>query len=467
MRTRLLAGALLAATTACAALRTGAPAVRPLEEEGEALVLLLPPSRDAERLTFTLAGVSLVRQDGTEAPLALARTDVEVRANGGQQLLATGRIPPGDYDAVALRARAASVVRPEGAARLMVDEEPARAELGLHVVAGRALVVWLRLGEGPVQRDFAFAPRFTALLPPQTPPQLGMYCTNAGSADVTVADRAANLVTGALPVAGAPRGIALDAAAARAYVALPLEDQVEVVDLASGATIGRIRLGPGDGPTELALAPGRRLLVVNERSRTVSFVDPLAMTELSRVAVGDAPAAIVLDRAGRRAYVVNRGSASVSVLDVASALVAATIPTDPEPLRVQLSRDGTRLYVVQRGSMYLSSFALPSLAPLARGFIGLGAATLKVDPRTELLYLARAGEAALSVLEPVTLQVVDRFPLPGSPSYLAIDDVEDTLVAVIPERRSLAVIDLTSRKVLTEIPVGVAPHEVTLAAERP
>jgi YVTN family beta-propeller protein len=317
----------------------------------------------------------------------------------------------------------------------------------------------------PVQQDYAFSPRFTATLPAQTPPQVGVYCTNAGSANVTVADRGSRLVTGALPVPGAPRGIALDPRSGRAYVALPREDEVQVLDVAASEPIGHIRLAPGDGPTELALAPDGKLLVVNERSRTVAFVDPLAMSELSRVAVGDAPKALVLDRSGRRAFVVNRGSATVTVLDVASQAVAGTISTEPEPVRVQVSRDGTRFYVVSRGSMYLSSYALPSLAPQGRGFIGLGAATIKVDARTDLIYLARVGEATLSVLEPVSLQIVDQFAVPGPVRYLAIDDVENTLLAVVPERSSIAVLDLTSRRLRAELPTGAGPYAVTLAAD--
>lgn len=467
MRTRLAASVILVASAACAALRAAAPAPRPLEGDGEVLVFFLPPAHDAERISFSLASLALARADGSEEPLELVRASVEGGPRAGQQLLASGRLPPGLYEGILVRVAAASLARADGAARLMVDGTPVRAEVTAHVVAGRALVVWLRLAGDPVQRDYAFAPRLVASLPVLSPPQLGVYCANAGSADVTVIDHGSRWVTGVLPLAGAPRGIALDPAGARAYVALPDQDQVEVLDLSAGAAVGRIRLTPGDGPAEVALGAGPRLLVLNERSRTVAFVDPFALAELSRVPVGDAPVALALDRVGRRAFVVNRGSASITVLDVGSGALAGTIPTEPEPLRVQLSRDGTRLYVVQRGSMYLASFAVPSLEPLGRGFIGLGAETLKVDPRTDLLYLARAGDPMISVLEPVSLQIVDRFAVPAPPSFLAIDDVENTLLAVLPARRSVAVVDLTARSVVAEVPVGAAPYAVTLTAERP
>jgi YVTN family beta-propeller protein len=258
----------------------------------------------------------------------------------------------------------------------------------------------------------------------------------------------------------------VDSLSARAYVALERESQLEVLDLSSGRTLGRIPLTPGDGPTDVALSGDRRLVVVNERSRTVAFVDPDAMVELGRVPVGDAPGALLVDRAGRRAFVVNRASATVTVIDVQNRAVFGTIATDPEPVRVGLSRDGTRLHVVHRGSTYLATWGIPSLAPLSRVYVGLGATTLRVDPRTDLVYVSRGAEQAIAVHDPVSLQQIDRFELPGAATYLTIDDAENALVAVLPERRTVAVIELTSRRLLAEIPVGAEPYTVAFAGER-
>jgi YVTN family beta-propeller protein len=269
-----------------------------------------------------------------------------------------------------------------------------------------------------------------------------------------------------MPVGGTPRGIALDVRANRAYVALFREDEVEILDVAASASMGRIRLSPGDGPADVALAPDGTLLVVNERSRTVSFVDPALMAEVGRVQVGDDPRSLLVDRTGQRAYVANRGSGTVTVIDVASRAVFGTIATDPEPLRVELSRDGTRLHVVHRGSAYLATFEVPTLAPLARVYVGLGATMIKVDPRTDLVYLSRGAERRIDVHDPLSLQVVDRIDVAGAVSYMAIDDAENALLALVPERRTIAVIDLTSRKLLAEIPVGAEPYTIALAGER-
>jgi YVTN family beta-propeller protein len=460
--------ALLVAGPGCAALRAAGPPPRPpLGAEAEVRVYALPLPRDAELLSFAVEAVSLLRREDGGIPLGLAQRELSGAQRRGQRLLATARVPPGDYAGLSIKVAAATVAREGPPTRLLVEAEPARAELGFRLGAGETAVLWLQLAPAPIRSEFSFAPRFTATLPSRTAPQAALYCTDGAGASVTVADRVARVVTGLIPVAGTPRGIAVDPLAARAYVALERESQLQVLDLAYGTDLGRIPLLPGDGPTDVALAADRRLVVVNERSRTVAFVDPDAMVELGRVAVGDAPGALLLDRAGRRAFVVNRASATVTVLDVANRAVFGTITTDPEPVRVGLSRDGTRLYVVHRGSSYLSSWALPSLAPVSRVYVGLGATTLRVDARSDLIYVSRGAERVIAVHDPVSLQQIDRFDVPGEATYLAIDDAENALVAVIPERGVVAVIELTSRKLLAELPVGPEPYTVAFVGERP
>ncbi len=297
MKIRMAVAVLVVTASACSGMKGATPALQPLGREGEVHVYALSLPRDADRLSFTIAGIAMLRQGGGEVPLQLLEREL-AGAGWAQRPLASGRLAPGDYVGVSVHVGAASITRDGESARLLVDPEPTRASLAFRVEAGEAVVVWLRLGQGSLRGDFAFAPGFTATLPPQTPPQVALYCTNTGSASVTAVDRRARLVTGVVPVGAEPRGIALDRAGRRAYVALSREDQLEVIDLAAGAPVGRIRLSPGDGPGDVALAADGTLVVVNVRSRSVSFVDPLAMSEVARVPVGDAPSALLVDRVG-------------------------------------------------------------------------------------------------------------------------------------------------------------------------
>ncbi len=461
------AAVLLGVLAACATGRRAAPALQPLAGEGEVHVFALPFPREADRLSFAVQEVAVRRRDGGDVPLQVTLPEVVGAELRNQRPLAWGRVPPGEYTGIVVKVSSASLARDGERTRLLVPPEPAFLDLGMHVEAGRAVVAWLALKPAESMRgDYGFSPAFLATIAPQTPPQVAIYCTNTAAASVTTVDRQSRAVTGVIPVGETPWGIALDPLTTQAYVTLAREDQIEILDVAANATAGRIRLRPGDGPQEIALAADGTLVVVNERSRTVSFVDPRAMTEVGRVDVGDAPAALLVDRSGRRAYVANRGSASVTVIDVGNRAVVGTLATAAEPIRLALSRDGSRLYVLNRGSAHLSVYAIPSLAPSPRAYVELGVIAVKVDPRTDLVYLSRGDDRRIAVYDPLALQEVDRFDVPGAVSYMAIDDTEDTLLALMPERRSFAVIDLTSRKLLAEVPVGAEPWELAFARER-
>ena len=467
MRTRTAAAALLLAMSACALLKGGPPPRPPLGDEAEVHLYLLPLPRDAERLSFAVQAVTIRRMDGVEVPLEVKLSNVAGGCRpGDQRLLAEARVPPGEYVAVEVRSSSAALLGDGDLSRLLVDAEPVRAPLPFRVAPGRAAVVWLALEPGAVNGEVSFAPRFSATLPQQTPPRAALYCTASGALSVVAVDRGAREVTGVIPVPGTPRGIALDVERSRAYVALEREDRIEVVDVGVGVPVGSIRLSPGDGPGDLALATDGTLVVANQRSRSVAFVDPLSLAEVGRVPVGDEPTSLIVDRAGRRAFVANRRSGSISELDVGNRAVLVTVTTDPEPLRVALSRDGTLLYVVSRGSQYVATYVVPSLALQSRVFIGLGATTIRVDSRTELLYVSRGAERRIAVLDPIALQQIDSIDVPGAVSYMAFDEAENTLLALVPERASIVIIDLTSRRRVAEIPVGGSPYTFAFFGER-
>jgi hypothetical protein len=114
----------------------------------------------------------------------------------------------------------------------------------------------------------------------------------------------------------------------------------------------------------------------------------------------------------------------------------------------------------------MTEYTLPSLAVSQRIRIGLGVSAVKLDARTDLIYVAHARETRIDVYDPRSVLPVDAFELPGWVSQMAIDDVQNLLFAVMPSRRAIAVVDLTSRKVVSVIESPGEPYEVRLSAER-
>ncbi len=156
----------------------------------------------------------------------------------------------------------------------------------------------------------------------------------------------------------------------------------------------------------------------------------------------------------------------MTVVDLATHTAAATVATDPLPIKAQLNRSGTRLYVVHGGSPQMLVFSLPDLGVLTRINVGLGAATIKVDPRSDMIYLAKRDDPRLYVYDAFSLIPIDFFDVPGGVSWLAIDDTENTLLALMPAQRAIAVIDIASRREVGIVPIGDDPYMVTVAQER-
>ena len=268
---------------------------------------------------------------------------------------------------------------------------------------GRASVLEGELRPREAIRDrFSFTPSFSLGRPERPITALKGYVANYRSNNITVFNKKKGQVVDVMATGAGPRGIALDQGRQRAYVALADEDAIDVIDVAGNEIIHRIMLLAGDRPQEPALTrDGRLLVTANRGSNTVSVIDPVSFIELERIGVGNGPNSVLIESLGRRAYVFNSFSDTISILDLAARKgVIATVSVDTGPLRGQLNRKEDRLYVIHSFSSYLSVLDTSSLLLLKRISVGTGASALKIDVRTDRIYLGRRFDPVVSVFEP-------------------------------------------------------------------
>ena len=96
----------------------------PLENDGELFLYLEALPQDAQRLKFTLGGVSALKADGTEYPLSLSLTELSTGVAKRQRLLGSVRLPPGAYTGLSMKVSKATLRR-EG------EEEEGKEETDL------------------------------------------------------------------------------------------------------------------------------------------------------------------------------------------------------------------------------------------------------------------------------------------------------------------------------------------------
>ena len=440
----------------------------PLEEEGEVYLYIQPYPQEAERLRFSIEGMSAVSDDGREFPLEVSLREIRPNDLRRQRLLASGKVPPGLYTGFSIKTKKAILKGEEGEAELLVPDEPVRTDFPFNVIRKRAYIILLTFKyEGSIS-GVSFIPTFSAFVPAKPIISLAGYVTNTGSNNITVFDKRLGQAVGVIATGRGPAGMALDQRLRRVYVALSGEDAVEVIDVTMGEIINRARLSQGDRPQELALTPdGRLLLVVNAGSNTVSFIDANSFFELGRVNVGNGPHSILIDpNTGRRAYVFNTLSSTISILDIPNRRIVTALSTDPSPLRGQFNRRGDRLYVIHELSNYLTVIDPSSLSTLRRFQVRIGATSIKVDNRTDLVFIGRKNDITAEVYDPLSFVPVDIIRTGGTIGYMTIDGEENNLYLVNEGKKSLMVNNLVRKKMVYEIDVGESPYWVVVMGER-
>ncbi len=457
--------ALLSLITGCQSML---PQIRPpLQDEGEVLLYVEPFVQEADRLRFGIEGIFARGVDGGEYPFSLKLTELRGREMTRQRFLGEAELPPGLYEGFRLKVKDAFLRGEGGEAALLVPQAPVTISFPFRVEKRRAFVVSFafRTG-GAIRSGFSFRPDFFVSTAPRPVSGLTGYVTNRASNTITIFNKKAGEVAGVIATEGGPAGIALDQNGLKAYVAVPAVDAVEVVDVIASEITDRIRFTLGDRPEALALTPdGKTLLSTNTGSNTVSIIDTASLAERGRVTVGNGPEWVVVDSLGRRAYVLNRMSSSVSVIDIANRALVTTIGTDSGPLRCQINSQGDTLYVIHEWSPFMSLIDTGKLS-VKRMPVTMGLRSIKIDTATGLIYMGRVGDRSVGVYDPNALVPVDYIGAGGDVTDMAIDGDMNNLLMVGRDSMRLDIVNLISRKTLSVIDVGEAPHQVAVMGGR-
>jgi YVTN family beta-propeller protein len=125
-----------------------------------------------------------------------------------------------------------------------------------------------------------------------------------------------------IPGQGSWDYLTVDEGARRLYVSHGT--QVEVLDIDSGAVVGKIANTPGVHGIAIAPELGRGF-VSNGQASTVTIFDLKTLNEIAQVPTGKKPDGIIYDPATARVFAFNGGGNSATVIEAATGKVAGTI----------------------------------------------------------------------------------------------------------------------------------------------
>lgn len=174
-----------------------------------------------------------------------------------------------------------------------------------------------------------------------TPDGKHVLVTNWCSYDVSVVDTATLKQIARIPVGRYPRGIAVTADSARAYIAVMGSTNVRTLDLAGvvagkrGASVVKTFSSPGRAPRHLNLSPdGTRLYVTLNGVGRVAQLDARSGKVLATVRTGQAPRSAALSPDGTALFVVNYESGTVSRLRTSDMKVLESRRVDHHPIGI-------------------------------------------------------------------------------------------------------------------------------------
>jgi DNA-binding beta-propeller fold protein YncE len=212
-----------------------------------------------------------------------------------------------------------------------------------------------------------------------------------------------------IPGQGSWDYLAVDEGARRLYVSHGT--QVEVLDLDSGAIVGKIE--NTQGVHGIAIAPDLgRGFVSDGQSSTVTIFDLKTLKTIAEVATGKKPDAIIYDPATSRVFAFNGGSNSATVIEAKDGKVAGTIDLGGGPEFAAADGNGYVFNNLEDESL-----------------------VLKINSRT--------------------LKVEQRWPTApcGSPSSMAIDR-DNRRLFLGCRSKVMAVMNADTGQVITTLPIG-------------
>jgi DNA-binding beta-propeller fold protein YncE len=259
--------------------------------------------------------------------------------------------------------------------------------------------------------------------------------------------------------------VAADSDARRLYVSHNTE--IVVLDLDSGAIVGKITGGPDMHGAAVAPEFGRGFISVSNPGSVVIF-DLKTLAKIGEVRVGDDPNGIIYDRATKRIFTADRGSKRLTAIDAKTGKIAGTIenlggrtehlaadeaglvylnmqdrntmlkldvkdfkvletwPLAPceAPSSMDMDRAHSRVFVGCRGAGMFTVVDAKSGKIVYTHAIGGGVDAAEFDPKTGLIYLSTGADGKLWIFREKSAdeyELVESVPTQAGARTMAVD----------------------------------------------
>lgn len=253
------------------------------------------------------------------------------------------------------------------------------------------------------------------------------------------------------------------AGAVQLFVLNQNEDSISVLNTLTNSVMSRVKVT--GNPRGAAILPdGKTVYISLNGANSVVALDTRTRRITAVIPVGNNPVGIAANPRPPFVYAVNNYSNSISVIDARKNRVVRTVAVGSVPTEIAVSPDGTRAIVTNQSGgtvTMLDAVANRVLATIPVGSTPVGVA---FTPDSQFAWVTLAGQDEVAVLDVSARKVIRRVSAGHGPVRVAIS--RDGKYALISDffSNTLTVIQTASLQSVKKIAVGLNPVGLTLDA---
>jgi YVTN family beta-propeller protein len=181
-----------------------------------------------------------------------------------------------------------------------------------------------------------------------------------------------------------------------------------------------------------------------------------------RIPTSRTPSHLWIDSKSTTVYGTMQDSDELVVIDLGTQSIKSRTPTGSMPADVFLTADDKTLLVGLTGSNQVQVFDVSGAVPreIKRIKTGAGAHSFRSAGDRKHLFVSNRADNTISRIDLTALSVVETFAAPGGPDDMEISGDGKTMVFTSRWIKKLSVLDMSTRKLVRQIPVGTSPHGV-------